>query len=79
MLVISFFSQENWCHLVINVHPRDAREGARQRECVIWASVLLECTPLRGRTHLKAAVKHYFMKFRLLKFSDLDYWFSRQQ
>lgn len=64
---------------MINVHLRDATEGTRQRECVIWASVLLESTSLGGRTHLKAVLKHYFMKFKLLKFSDFDYWFACQQ
>lgn len=32
-----------------------------------------------GRTHLKVALKHYFIKVRLLQLSDLGYWFVGEQ
>lgn len=61
---------------MINIHPRDATEA--QNICDLGYSSVGGYTTW-GRTHLKVALKHYFIKVRLLPLSDLGYWFVGEQ
>lgn len=58
---------------------KDASEETRQQKMCSLSYGPMGVHTSWGRRHLKAALKHYFVKFRLLRFSDLSYWSAGEQ
>lgn len=56
-----------------------AEENRQQKMCSLGSGPIGVHTPWGRLHHLKAALKHYFVKFRLLQFSDLSYWSAGEQ